>query len=267
MRARCAPQFARTGASFDQIRTGTWSFTAALPVRPWDRRGRRRGRGMRSRSHDAIGERALGRGRPGPVLQRRAIRARSKSSAVPDESDRPGLAQSLLVKDVTRDARGGAVSALTTTSARAQSSSNAARSSTIESDWPSGRSPTQPKRSQAFSGSRDVAGSRASPSAASHCSAAKALKRLPTTISLPSASRTTASSPDGGYDHIVARALGCADEADQRKRDRQAPKRPGAPQNRAQHREAQERQRIGLEGPHMQRRGPAPRRCSARSRE
>jgi hypothetical protein len=48
----------------------------------------------------------------------------------------------------------GALSALTTTSARAQSSSNARPSSTIESDSPSGRAATQPRRSQGASKAR-----------------------------------------------------------------------------------------------------------------
>src|SRR5208337_486405 len=82
----------------------------------------------------------------------------------------------------------GAVSALTTISARSQSSSKAMRSRTMLKDSPSGNAATQPSRSQRASGSRAVEGSRPSPSAVSHCSAAKALNRLPTTCKRPSAS-------------------------------------------------------------------------------
>ena len=88
-----------------------------------------------ARTHDPLVARLYGRGRPWTVLKRAAVARQGEAFVAPGQSD--GAERASACSSNTNFALQpvGAVSALTTTSARAQSSSNARRSRTIESNF------------------------------------------------------------------------------------------------------------------------------------
>ena len=145
------------------------------------------------RAHDAVVARLGRRGRPGAVLVGRAF-ARHRYAVVvaKGQADRARARERFSSSTNFALQAAGAVRALTITFRPLAILVEGQR---IEDDaqglaFRKGRHATQPVAGRVRVARAD--GSRPSPSAVSHCSAAKALKRLPTISNRPSASRTAA---------------------------------------------------------------------------